>query len=100
MFPIKLVVYEPKISHKSKGRCRVPEIIDVDVNEAGPMSRKRLTSKWIFQFHILLFVSEPLSFGGLLFSHDAILNRPNRLTQCCTQFKSPGVKILCALHLH
>ena len=27
-------------------------------------------------------------------------NRPNRLTQCCTQFKSPGVKILCVLHLH
>ena len=22
-----------------------------------------------------------------------IPNRPNRLTQCCTQFKSPGVKI-------
>ena len=27
-------------------------------------------------------------------------NRPNRLTQCCTQFKSPGVKIPCVLHLH
>ena len=27
-------------------------------------------------------------------------NRPNRLTQCCTQFKSPGVKVLCVLHLH
>ena len=25
---------------------------------------------------------------------------PNRLTQCCTQFKSPGVKILCVSHLH
>ena len=23
-----------------------------------------------------------------------------RLTQCCTQFKSPGDKILCVLHLH
>ena len=23
------------------------------------------------------------------------IDRPNRLTQCCTQFKSPGVKILC-----
>ena len=23
-----------------------------------------------------------------------------RLTQCCTQFKSPGVKILCVLYLH
>ena len=27
-------------------------------------------------------------------------NRPVRLTQCCTQFKSPGDKILCVLYLH
>ena len=27
-------------------------------------------------------------------------NRPIRLTQCCTQFKSPRVKILCVLYLH
>ena len=27
-------------------------------------------------------------------------NRPIRLTQCCTQFKSPGIKILCVLYLH
>ena len=27
------------------------------------------------------------------------VNRPIRLTQCCTQFKSFGVKILCVLHL-
>ena len=27
-------------------------------------------------------------------------NRPIRLTQCCTQFKSLGVKDLCMLHLH
>ena len=34
-------------------------------------------------------------------SHAVILmDRPNRLTQCCTQFKSPGVKILCVFHLH
>ena len=26
-------------------------------------------------------------------------NRPNRLTLCCAQFSSPGVKILCVLHL-
>ena len=26
--------------------------------------------------------------------------RPIRLTQCCTQFKSPGDKILCVLYLH
>ena len=29
-----------------------------------------------------------------------MLNRPIRLTQCCTQFRSLGVKILCALYLH
>ena len=28
------------------------------------------------------------------------VDRPIRLTQCCTQFKSPGVKILCVLYLH
>ena len=27
-------------------------------------------------------------------------NRPIRLTQCCTQFKSPGDKILCVLYLY
>ena len=27
-------------------------------------------------------------------------HRPIRLTQCCTQFKSLGVKILCVLYLH
>ena len=27
-------------------------------------------------------------------------NTPIRLTQCCTQFKSPGIKILCVLYLH
>ena len=26
--------------------------------------------------------------------------RPIRLTQCCTQFKSLGVKVLCVFHLH
>ena len=29
-----------------------------------------------------------------------LYRRPIRLTQCCTQFKSPGVKILCVLYLH
>lgn len=28
------------------------------------------------------------------------VNRPFRLTQCCTQFKSTGVKIICVLYLH
>ena len=27
-------------------------------------------------------------------------NRPNRLTQCYTQFKSPRVKILCVFFVH
>ena len=29
-----------------------------------------------------------------------VSNRSNQLTQCCTQFKSPRVKILCVLYLH
>ena len=28
------------------------------------------------------------------------INRTTRLTHCRTQFKSPGVKILCELYLH
>ena len=47
-------------------------------------------------------------FGAAWFSCDAqkrsnrryFWQRPIRLTQCCTQFKSPGDKILCVLHLH
>ena len=35
---------------------------------------------------------------------NTLLGKPidlfSRLTQCCTQFKSPGVKILCVLYLH
>ena len=29
-----------------------------------------------------------------------LVDRPIRLTQCCTQFKSPRVQILCVLYLH
>ena len=36
---------------------------------------------------------------GMLCANDND-NRPIRLTQCCTQFKSPGVKILCVLYLN
>ena len=32
--------------------------------------------------------------------HSVGINRPIWLTQCCTQFKSLGVKVLCVLHLH
>ena len=28
------------------------------------------------------------------------LNRPIRLIQCCTQFRTLGVKVLCVFHLH
>ena len=33
-------------------------------------------------------------------TQEKVFYRPIRLTQCCTQFKSPGDKILCVLHLH
>ena len=29
-----------------------------------------------------------------------LVDRPIRLTQCCTHFKSPRVQILCVLYLH
>ena len=32
--------------------------------------------------------------------HWHLTDKPIRLTQCCTQFRSLGVKILCALYLH
>ena len=35
-------------------------------------------------------------FGWTSVSYDI----PIRITQCCTQFESPGVKILCVLYLH
>ena len=38
----------------------------------------------------LIFMALPLN----------VYHRPIRLTQCCTQFKSLGVKILCVLYLH
>ena len=55
--------------------------------------------------------STPGSFGTLFarfsdedkFASLQQVNSPNRpigLTQCCTQFKSPGDKIFCVLHLH
>ena len=34
------------------------------------------------------------------FKRAVIINRLNRLTHCCTQFKSSGVKILWVLYLH
>ena len=39
--------------------------------------------------------------GGVVNSLNKLhINRPIRLIQCCTQFKSPGDKILCVLYLH
>ena len=35
-----------------------------------------------------------------LLSNFMFAHRPIRLAQCCTQFKSPGDKILCVWHLH
>ena len=42
---------------------------------------------WINADRLLLF--------ALLHCYERYWDRPNRLTQCFTQFKSPGVKILC-----
>ena len=42
----------------------------------------------------------PLSSPLLIILHGRMGYRPIRLTQCCTQFRSLGVKILCALYLN
>ena len=39
-------------------------------------------------------------FVTAIFSATQRCNRPIRLIQCCTHFKSPGVEILCVLYLH
>ena len=44
------------------------------------------------------FLLSPRAFSASIFTIPA--HRPVRLTQCCTQLKSPGVKILCVLYLH
>ena len=44
--------------------------------------------------HFKATLSQPCSTGRVA-DH-----RPIRITQCCTQFKSPRVKILCVLYLH
>ena len=40
------------------------------------------------------------SYVFISMSYENRSNRPIRLIQCCTQFKSPGDKILCVLYLH
>ena len=45
-----------------------------------------------------LFLPSPRAFCASIFTISA--HRSILLTQCCTQFKSPGVKILCVLYLH
>ena len=48
-------------------------------------------------FQVFLFSS---SHGILKFKPAAReINGPIRQSQCCTQFKSPGVKILCGIHI-
>ena len=42
----------------------------------------------------------PLSSPLLIILHSRMGCRPIRLRQCCTQFRSLGVKILCALYLN
>ena len=45
-----------------------------------------------------LFLPSPRAFSASIFTISA--GRPILLTQCCTQVKSPGLKILCVLYLH
>ena len=41
-----------------------------------------------------------LFFNTNIFTFNRLKLRPLQITQCCAQFKFPGVKILCVLYLH
>ena len=55
------------------------------------MYGKPLKLDWVAR--VIFLIQIPLTFSGHC-------NRPIWLTQCCTRFRSLGVKILCALYLH
>ena len=56
---------------------------------------------WQNAFCFFCFFRVTLSVDGIVAQTDGQTdNRPIRLTQFCTQFKSLGVKVLCVLHLH
>ena len=59
---------------------------------------KQATNK-VIQFACFVAVIKNVCFGNFEFRAHT-MNRPIRLTQCCTQFKSPGDTILCVLYLH
>ena len=77
----------------------------------GQQNKKSPNTEWKFpcrkKKHTTLY-KYVIIFGAAWFSCDAqkrsnqryFWHRPIRLTQCCTQFKSPGDNILCVLHLH
>ena len=59
------------------------------------------------QTHLALINSMVMTASVLLVSREYTVSqvsilfhaeRPNRLTQSCTQFKYPGVKIICVMH--
>ena len=80
-----LCITETKVSQGGVNLARNDRITDLEMNN-------------FFRFRAYFLAN-----GGLLaldISHRVLSNRPIRLTQCCTQFKSPGVKILCVLYLH
>ena len=52
----------------------------------------------LFSYVIAFFCAN--KFAQMLATSVKTQNRPIRLTQCCTQFKSPGVKIFCVLYWH
>ena len=56
-----------------------------------------LDSNLTFDNNITTSVSECIARPAQI---NRVKHRPIRLTQCCIQFKSPGVKIFCVLYLH
>ena len=49
---------------------------------------------------LTIMMQNMMHLHGRLITLLQTIHRPIRLTQCCTQFKSLGIKVLCVLQLH
>ena len=69
----------------------------------GGMPKLKINLWSYFSAHWYIFLHSFRGRGIYLVTqccHKISNHRHIRLTQCCTQFKSPGFKILCVLYLH
>ena len=68
----------------------------ISVKQEGERGKGRRIST----FSSFSFPSRPLHTSVVIWASPKQSNRPIRITQCCTQSKSPGVEILCVLYFH